>query len=291
MAPQQKPNSSPTSQLLPKLTIITPVLNGVETLERAVQSIITQQYPNLEYIIIDGGSTDGTIEVVKKYEPHITKWISEKDSGTSEAINKGLNLANGEIIGLLLADDFYLEDAFEKVIEAVRKNPEADLFYGDMVYVGPLRPPFRVHSKPNVTKSDFYRQPAPVYLPAVFFRRTCFLEHGLFDTTYLICNDYELLLRFIAANLKFQHIDAALVSMQWGGSSSRPSNRTGEEFRSALLKYNPSPYTRLRFEVVWYSNWIKSLLKEWPVTKPLVQLYRTLRNRVAPPYYPSGTKN
>jgi glycosyltransferase involved in cell wall biosynthesis len=275
-----------TLESLPKFTVITPTLNSAKTLERAIQSLIHQQYPNLEYIIIDGASTDGTVEIIKQYQAHVSKWISEKDENSPDAMNKGIRMASGDIIGFLLSDDFYLEHALDKVALAAKQDPQAEVFYGDMVYVGPLRPPFRVHAKPGITKSDFYHMPVPVYLPALFVRRECFAKHGLLDVNYPICNDYEILLRFADAGVRFHHVDEVLVSMQWGGSSSRPSRRTGEEFLAAFYKYKPSLITQLRFKRVWYINLTKGLLKAWPVTQPLVQFYRSIRNKIVPSYHP-----
>ena len=118
----------------PLVTIITIVFNGQETLSKAIESVSNQTYPNVEYIIIDGGSTDGTLNIIKKYGDVITKWISEKDRGISDAFNKGLKLAKGEIIGILNADDWYERNAIISVVEAFENNKNIGIAYGWMNY-------------------------------------------------------------------------------------------------------------------------------------------------------------
>ena len=115
----------------PKISIVTPSYNQAAFLERTILSVINQNYPNLEYIIIDGGSTDGSVEIIKKYEKHLTYWISEKDSGQSEAINKGFAKATGEIYAYLNSDDIYLGSTLETISNIFLKYPNVDLIYGN----------------------------------------------------------------------------------------------------------------------------------------------------------------
>src|SRR6266566_4601538 len=115
----------------PKISVITPSFNQACFLETCITSILSQEYPNLEYIIIDGGSTDGTVEIIKKYEEQITFWISEPDKGQSDAINKGFRKATGEIVAWLNSDDFYLSGALTAVAEAYRSLPHASFYFGD----------------------------------------------------------------------------------------------------------------------------------------------------------------
>lgn len=123
--------SLPESQNLPKISIVTPSYNKGHFLEVCITSILDQDYPNLEYIIIDGGSTDQSVDIIKKYEKWITFWSSEPDEGQSDAINKGFRMTTGDIVAWLNADDFYLPGAFATVAEAYQSNPLASFYFGD----------------------------------------------------------------------------------------------------------------------------------------------------------------
>ena len=115
---------------LPRISIITPTFNQAGFIEQTINSVLGQGYPNLEYIIIDGGSTDGTVDLIRKYETQLAYWVSEKDGGQSNAINKGLKFATGDIIAYINSDDYYLDGAFERVANAYRDNPAVDLWHG-----------------------------------------------------------------------------------------------------------------------------------------------------------------
>ena len=119
----------------PKISIITPSYNQVEFLERTILSVLNQNYPNLEYIIIDGGSTDGSIEIIKKYENRITYWVSEKDLGQSNAINKGIKIATGDWIGWQNSDDVYTLNAFHDLSLCINKNIDKNLFIGNVTLI------------------------------------------------------------------------------------------------------------------------------------------------------------
>lgn len=263
--------------MLPKISIITPCLNSEATLERAIQHLIAQNYPNLEYIIIDGNSKDGTIEIIKKYQQHIHIWVSEPDSGTSEAINKGIARATGEFIGFLLADDYYNENTLLKVGNELIKDTTINILYGNINYVGPFRPPFLAKATPNLTKDKFGHPSGLAYLPACFIKRECFHNHGDFDLSYKIVNDYELYLRFISRGVKFTYFDHALVTMHYGGMSSKIDPLMGIELRRAFNTYQPSLYARFIFEIVWCRNDFRNRLKINKYAKPLISVYRYLR--------------
>ena len=119
----------------PKISIVTPSYNQAQFLERTILSVLNQNYPNLEYIIIDGGSTDGSVEIIKKYEKYLAYWISEKDKGQAHAINKGFEKATGELVGWQNSDDIYLPNAFYKVVEIFREKPDYDVYFGNIYFI------------------------------------------------------------------------------------------------------------------------------------------------------------
>ena len=116
---------------LPLVSIITVVYNGEKYLQQTIESVINQTYKNIEYIIIDGGSTDGTLDIIKKYEDHISYWISESDKGLYDAMNKGISIAKGELIGMINSDDWYEVNTVQIMLDAYKKNPEKSIFHAD----------------------------------------------------------------------------------------------------------------------------------------------------------------
>ena len=195
------------------ISIITIVFNDVEHIEQTILSVISQNVPNLEYIIIDGGSTDGTIDIIQKYQNRIATFITEKDNGIVDAFNKGLKRATGDIIGLVNAGDFLEDRALEKVADAF-KYDQSDIVYGNVQY-------WENDVKQYIYKADHTLLPKFMSLnhPAVFIKRNIYLQYGLFDKTYKLAMDYDLLLRLYTKNVKFKHIDSTLSNMTHGGVS------------------------------------------------------------------------
>jgi glycosyltransferase involved in cell wall biosynthesis len=128
----------------PLVTIVTPSYNQANFLEETIQSVLSQDYPNLEYIIIDGGSTDSSVDLIRKYEDRLAGWISEEDSGQAEAINKGFERATGEIVAWINSDDYYLPGAIRSAVEALEAHPECGFVYGDAVSINGAGEPFNV---------------------------------------------------------------------------------------------------------------------------------------------------
>ncbi|MEB3211902.1 MAG: glycosyltransferase family 2 protein, partial [Leptolyngbyaceae bacterium] len=125
----------PQSMIWPRISIITPSYNQGHFIEETIRSVLLQSYPNLEYIIIDGGSSDNTVEIISKYASHLAYWVSEPDRGQSHAINKGLARATGEIIAYINSDDYYLPGSFRKIAEYYNNHPETDLIHGRCRYI------------------------------------------------------------------------------------------------------------------------------------------------------------
>jgi len=199
---------------LPLVSIITVVFNGAKHIEQTIKSVLGQSYANIEYIIIDGGSTDNTLEIIKRYEDKIDYWQSERDGGIYFAMNKGISLAKGELIGIINADDYYLPDTVAKVIES-DKAQHADIYHGDMQYITESGDALS-SAKPDITKMN--EMPA-IFHPTCFVKKKVYDKAGLFDTQYKISADYDFLLRCLKQNFSFHYIPQTLTCFRLGGMS------------------------------------------------------------------------
>jgi glycosyltransferase involved in cell wall biosynthesis len=181
---------------LPKISIVTPSYNQGRYLEETILSVINQHYPNLEYIIIDGGSDDNSIDIIKKYSSHINYWVSEKDSGQSEAINKGFRKCTGDIVTWLNSDDYYPDGTLLKVGDYFSKGNFA-LLYGKSVLFGAQRKDMVIGLKDRenaVIKSLSF---VPFPQPSTFFKRQLLDDQGDLDENLHFCMDHDLLVRIV----------------------------------------------------------------------------------------------
>jgi len=195
------PAKMPDGSDWPKISIVTPSFNQAQYLEETIRSVLLQGYPNLEYIIIDGGSTDGSVEIIKKYEPWLTYWVSEPDRGQSHAVNKGIRLATGDLLLWLNADDICLEDAFMKVSSAFSNNPKDKMIIGQAFMIdenskiiGEMKSSFSSWIYAATIPTNKIRQ------VSTFFSRDLFDDFGLINEDLFIAMDTELLLRFSKQN-------------------------------------------------------------------------------------------
>jgi len=180
----------------PLVSIITPSYQQANFIEETILSVIGQKYSNMEHIIIDGLSSDGTVNILHKYsEKHQIKWISEKDNGQSEAINKGLNIAKGDIIGWINSDDTYLPGAVNKVVEIFKKNPEIDLLYGDAYWINKKDEIIGVYKSHNFSFEKLICQGMFIPQPTIFLRKTLLQKTGSLDETLSTTMDYDFCIR------------------------------------------------------------------------------------------------
>lgn len=189
--PAKMPDGSPW----PKISIVTPSFNQAQYLEETIRSVILQGYPNLEYIIIDGGSTDGSVEIIKEYEPWLTYWVSEPDRGQSHAINKGFERSTGDIMTWLNSDDYYLPNVFRLIAETFSQN-QTMWVAGACFYLYPDGKLVAKDVKPNVSLEnwltrDLYAQ------PSVFWKRTLWEKTKKIDEKLHFSFDYDLWLQFV----------------------------------------------------------------------------------------------
>jgi glycosyltransferase involved in cell wall biosynthesis len=192
---RQLPEVMPGGNQWPKISIVTPSYNQGEFIEETIRSVVLQGYPNLEYIIIDGGSTDNSVEIIRKYEPWVSYWVSEKDRGQSDAINKGWERSSGEIVAYLNSDDLYTPGVLAEVAELFRKHTECAVIHGQTVItdiegneMGVFGLPFDVTSSVDGCNDS-------VAQPSAFIRRKALLDVGDMDLKLRRAMDYDLWLR------------------------------------------------------------------------------------------------
>lgn len=187
------------------VSIITPSFNQARYLEQTIQSVLGQDYPHLEYIVVDGASTDGSVEAIKKYADKLTWWVSEKDSGQAEAINKGLARAKGEIVAWLNSDDYYLPSAVASAVKVFDENPDVALVYGNMLAVDERGNAFNALTYKQLSLQDLLCFQI-IGQPAVFFRCKVLEKAGLLDPTFHFLLDHHLWIR-IAQHGKILHVN------------------------------------------------------------------------------------
>lgn len=204
-----------------KISIITVTYNSAATLEETIQSVTNQSYPDIEYIVIDGQSTDGTLEIIEKYKNKISKVISEKDLGLYDALNKGISLATGEVIGLLHSDDFYIHPlVIEKYADFFLKE-NTDGVYSDLYYVDKINTDkiIRKWKSGTYTPGAFLNGWMPPH-PTFFVKKAVYDLFGVFNLNFKSAADYELMLRFIQKHkIKLAYLPEFTVKMRTGGKS------------------------------------------------------------------------
>jgi GT2 family glycosyltransferase len=186
------------------VSIITPSFNQARYLEATIQSVLSQDYPRLEYIVIDGASTDGSVEIIKKHENRLAYWVSEKDKGQADAINKGLASANGDIVAWLNSDDYYLPNAISSAVKVFDENPDVVMAYGNMLTVDEQGRTINVLKYKQLSLEDLLCFQI-IGQPAVFFRREAYEKTGGLDTTFHFLLDHHLWIR-IAQLGKILHL-------------------------------------------------------------------------------------
>jgi len=202
------------------ISIITPTFNSVATLRDTLESVARQLHAEVEHIIVDGGSNDGTLDIVREF-PHVARVISEPDEGLYDAINKGIRAASGEVVGVLNSDDFYAHSGVLSIIARAFEQETTDCIYGDVVYVQPedTSKIIRHYSSRHFHPRKFALGFMPAH-PTFYLKKECYQRYGLHNTQYKIAADFELLLRMLYIHrLKYTYINQALVHMRAGGIS------------------------------------------------------------------------
>ena len=192
------------TESLPLVSVVTPSFNQARYLEQTMRSVLEQDHPRIEYIVVDGASKDSSLELIRAYESRLAYWVSEKDSGQAEAINKGLARATGEIIAWLNSDDYYLPGAVSAAAKAFALNPDAALVYGDMLAVDENGQTTNLMKYGQLSLADLLCFQI-IGQPSVFFRKDALEKAGLLDTTFHFLLDHHLWIR-IAQQGKILHV-------------------------------------------------------------------------------------
>lgn len=227
-----------------KISIVTATYNSVSTLEDTLKSVLAQSYHDIEYLIVDGGSTDGTLDLVRRYEPLFEgrmRWISEPDKGIYDAMNKGFKMAAGEVLMLINSDDFFArEDAVELVVRQFAAHPEADCVYADLYYVAHNDTSRIIRTWRCGAPRPFRKGWMPAH-PTFYCRRKVYEEHGYFDLQFRLAADFDLMLRFVeVAKIKLVYLSEFLVRMRVGGATSSSLKnliRQNRESAASFRKY------------------------------------------------------
>jgi glycosyltransferase len=206
-----------------KISVITAVYNNRDTVAHALDSALVQDHPNVELIVIDGGSTDGTLQVLQGYADRLEVLVSEPDRGIYDALNKGIARASGEVVGFLHSDDLFADESVLSRISSAFADPAVDAAYGDLLYVRKDDPSRVVRSwrADAFTPAKLARGWMPPH-PTLYVRRSVYDQHGVFDTSYRIAADYDFVLRFFGRTKgEIRYIPEVLVKMRVGGASNR----------------------------------------------------------------------
>jgi glycosyltransferase involved in cell wall biosynthesis len=215
----------------PLITIVTPSYNQSRYLEQTIRSVLGQDYPSIEYFVIDGGSTDSSVEVIRRYENQLSGWVSEKDRGQADAINKGFQRASGEFIAWLNSDDLYQPGAIRKAIETFQKHPAAGMVYGKVLSIDENSKPFNLQTFNPYSLSDLMAFNI-ISQPAVFMRRSILEQAGYLDLDYHLLLDHHLWLR-MAALAPMVYISETLAAARYHAEAKNLS-RTADFGREAF---------------------------------------------------------
>lgn len=210
---------------LPKVTILTPSFNQAEFLENTIRSVLEQGYPNLEYMIIDGGSTDGSIDIIRKYEKRLTWWVSEPDFGQSEAINKGLQRANGEIVAWLNSDDLHMPGTISFIVNAFKETPEMGMIYGDVLSIDSSGHVFNVMRYGHWGLDDLMTF-SIIGQAGAFIRRSVLDQSGMLDASFHYMMDHHLWLR-IAEVSPIRYLPKVVAAARFHPNAKNVANTDG----------------------------------------------------------------
>ena len=224
-----------------KISIITVVYNNDKTIEVAIKSVLSQSYSNIDYVIIDGGSSDKTVTIINEYKEQLGYFISEKDKGIYDAMNKGIYAAKGDVIGILNSDDLYQDtNVIETVMNQFNQNPSIDVVYGDLVYVKSDNVNKVVRNwKSNSYYNRFFENGNVPPHPSLFVKKSVYEKAGLFNLDFKLAADYEFMLRiFKKHNFNSKYINRVIVKMRLGGATNQSFSNIKKQNIEILKAWN-----------------------------------------------------
>lgn len=233
----------------PKLTVVTPSYNQAAFLERTILSVLNQRYPNLEFIIIDGGSTDGSLAIIRQYEHYLSYWVSEPDKGQTDAINKGFSRATGDFVAYQNSDDVFAPNALQAVATAWRNAPDTDVFFGNMYIIDEQDRVLEEMRVPTFSAGCQVYEGMQVFNQSLFIRRTLLAETGWLDESLRFVMDYEVVTRLgLQPNVRFLRVPGF-----WGGFRVQPDAKSSQiaatvgrtEHKQVSERYQPRLDSRL----------------------------------------------
>ena len=245
------------------ISVITVTFNSAATVRHTFDSVLAQTYKDIEYIVIDGSSTDGTVDIIKEYESRFNgrmHWISEKDSGLYDAMNKGIRLASGEVVGVLNSDDFFTDKEIIATVAAEIGNHDA--VYGDIHYVNEsdLDNSVRYYSSAMFRPWKMIMGFMPAH-PSFYCRKEIYTRHGAFDTQFKVAADFELLLRFIyIRKISMKYLPVDFVTMRTGGLST-----SGMQSHRRILRDHINAYKKNGVYSNYFLEGLRYIYKIWEV--------------------------
>ncbi len=288
-----------SNRQLPRISIVTPCFNHAQYVEATIQSVLSQGYPHLEYIIIDGGSTDGSTEIIRKYEQHLAYWVSEKDRGQTHAINKGMARATGDVRAYLNSDDIYLPGALHQVGEYFSAHPETDLLHGRCKI---MQEDGRITGEQFATITR-YEQILDLWnvwwkgqqfvQPEVFWSKRTASQVGSFNEALFFVMDYDYWMRALRVGIKVTSLDFPVAAFRvQPAQKSRLKTQIADEQRQVIkpmLWERPSPLSarnRRRLQGLWLYDSVFRPAADLSVEKRESALRRRLRLAVLPVLHP-----
>ena len=232
-----------------RITVVTPSFNQAIFIEETIRSVLLQGYPNLEYIVMDGGSTDGSVEIIKKYEKHLAYWTSQKDGGAADAISKGFDKGTGSIFAYLNSDDLYLPGTINHVVTS---TTDADVVYGNTYWIEETGKVIGEQRQTPFTTMGYLYGGSTLQQPATFWKRDLYLKCGGMSPSFRFAFDTDLFFRFAVQGARFKHVNKFVASFRIHpqSKSSNDFEICSQELNGLRKKYLPFPFESIRARCV-----------------------------------------